>query len=298
MKTVITNIGLKRIIEVGNNGPKLTIKTVKIGSDIINPDSSITDVSGFVWEGNSSFIKYLVQDDNSFIFQISLDETIGDFAIGNIGLYLEDGTLFALTSFISKDQKIKTGSVPGNKKVYEIPIQLSGISTVLDVKYLLTADASIPVLANEILLPAVDKTTFSTYAILSFTNKNVPGFAIRTASGWSYVYGSVPGSTGNGSTYYKMFTKDAFKNQILSIPVTEHQLGTSPFLAYFQKAQSNKYINQNVDFSIDLDGNIEITVKELFDGRLLLCTPFTQSDLVITSQVNQILYGDVKEVTK
>ena len=298
MKTVITNNGLKKIIEVGSNGPKLSIKSLKIGSDIINPDSSITDVSGLVWQGDSSFIKYLIQDDNSFIFQITLDETVGDFSIGNIGLYLEDGTLFALTSFISKEQKIKTGTVPGNKKVYDIPIQLSGISTVLDVQYLMTADASIPVLSNETLLPTVDKTTFSTYAILSFTNKNVPGFAIRTASGWSYVYGSVPGSTGNGSTYYKTFTKDIFQNQIMSIPVTEHQLGTAPFLAYFQKAQSNKYINQNVDFSIDLKGNIEIKVNELFDGRLLLCTPFTQSDLIITNQVNDILYGDIKEVTK
>lgn len=296
MKTVITNNGLKKIIEVGSNGPKLSIKSLKIGSDIINPDSSITDVSGFVWQGDSSFIKYLIQDDNSFIFQITLDETVGDFSIGNIGLYLEDGTLFALTSFISKEQKIKTGTVPGNKKVYDIPIQLSGISTILDVQYLMTADASIPVLSNETLLPAVDKTTFSTYAILSFTNKNVPGFAIRTASGWSYVYGSVPGSTGNGSTYYKTFTKDIFQNQIMSIPATEHQLGTAPFLAYFQKAQSNKYINQNVDFSIDLKGNIEIKVNELFDGRLLLCTPFTQSDLIITNQVNDILYGDIKEV--
>ena len=69
MKTVITDAGISAAIQAGMRGPLVRVTSVKVGSAIILPDSSMTDVTDVVWSGNSSYIQYQIVDDRTFMFK-------------------------------------------------------------------------------------------------------------------------------------------------------------------------------------------------------------------------------------
>ena len=76
MLTTITDLGIAAALQAGLGGPEIRVNKVKIGSAIIQPNSSMTDVVDPVWEGNVDYIRYQVQDQRTFTFVISLDEEI------------------------------------------------------------------------------------------------------------------------------------------------------------------------------------------------------------------------------
>ena len=51
--TIITKVGLAAAARAGQYGPQIKITGVKIGSNLITPNSSMTDVSGLVWSGGA-----------------------------------------------------------------------------------------------------------------------------------------------------------------------------------------------------------------------------------------------------
>lgn len=120
MLTTITDLGIAAALQAGLGGPEIRVDKVKIGSAIIQPNSSMTDVVDPVWEGNVDYIRYQVQDQRTFTFVVSLDEEIGDFDIGNIGLFLDDGTMFSITTMVGKREKLP---IIHHKLVIELPLQ-------------------------------------------------------------------------------------------------------------------------------------------------------------------------------
>lgn len=305
MKTVITTEGFKKIILAGTIGPQIQVTKVKIGSKIIIPDSTMTDVADLVWEGDSTYIQYQVLSDDSFCYEITLDESVGDFAVGNIGLFLEDGTMFSLTAFIAQEQKYKTGSstgIAGNRKVYQIPMQFSGASTNLNTTYLVADEASLPVVPSENVLPPTNSSNYSCYVVLNNTARNLPCLALRTIEGWSYVYGvdAEPKSI----FYDKDFDPEDIIDGQISIPADVHNLGVKPFLTYVQRLNGSifKDVTSKVTFKTDLDGNVTIVFPEVFTGRLLIeaIKYFDQGGTVISPEWNSmsfVLQEDASEFT-
>ena len=188
MRTVITDAGISACIRAGMQGPLVKVSSVKIGSSIINPDASMSDVTNEVWAGDSSFIQYQIMDERTFLFKITLDESIGDFDIGNIGLFLDDGTMFAISTLISPERKIANNTPTiGNRKIIEIPIVLAGISGVLDVTLLVPDECSLPFVQTEETLPDYQLAPYSVYLVNYHTGLKCAALALRTPTGWKYV---------------------------------------------------------------------------------------------------------------
>ena len=197
--TAITKLGLRQAALAGMYGPQITITGVKIGSNLITASSDMTDVSGKVWEGGTDYIRYQVLNDSTVLFKITLTEDIGDFNIGNIGLYLDSGDLFAIVALPAVSEKIKNNppDVVGNRRIFNIPIVLSGIATITNLSVLIADEASIPVVANETYLPEPLVAPYSVYSVLQHTGFGAPVLAIRVDSNWWFV----PAQLSVGSGY-------------------------------------------------------------------------------------------------
>jgi len=187
MKTVITDNGIKSIIEASNEGPKITITSVKVGNTIINPTATMTDVTNQVWSGGSSYLQYLVVDNNTFMFRLTLDEGIGDFEVGNIGLFLENGDMFTITTLLGTETKSANSvSQNGNRKIYDIIIQLSQISEKIDVSILDSTATNLPTVQNEDDLPLSYVTGYNCYQVLYHTEMKSSCLAIKQDGTWVY----------------------------------------------------------------------------------------------------------------
>lgn len=189
MKTQITNVGIDALLNAGLNGPKISVTKVRIGSALITPSTSMTDVTDFVWEGGSEYIQYQVVDSRTFMFKITLDESIGDFLIGNVGLFMEDGTMLTITGLLTQVMKLQNNPPQvGNRHVFCIPITLSGVSGLINVSVIVPDECSIPFVQTERDLPPVNSAAYSVYEIMYHTILQVPCLAIRSMlSGWVYI---------------------------------------------------------------------------------------------------------------
>ena len=189
MKTQITNAGIDALLNAGLNGPKVNVTKVKIGSAVITPSATMTDVVDKVWEGGSEYIQYQVLDSRNFMFKITLDESVGDFKIGNIGLFLEDGTMFTITALLTQVAKLKNDPPQvGNRHIFAIPITLSGVSGLINVSVIIPDESSIPFVQTEADLPPVNNAAYSVYEVMYHSILQTPCLALRTLmSGWLYI---------------------------------------------------------------------------------------------------------------
>lgn len=188
MLTTITDLGIAAALQAGLGGPEIRVNKVKIGSAIIQPNSSMTDVVDPVWEGNVDYIRYQVQDQRTFTFVVSLDEEIGDFDIGNIGLFLDDGTMFSITTMVGKERKIANNPPQvGNRITLAVPIVLTGISGLIDLTIMVPDENSIPFLQTEAGLPPANTAPFSVYEIIYHTELKSRCLALRGPDGWQFV---------------------------------------------------------------------------------------------------------------
>lgn len=120
---VPTTVGIAAAAATHSGGPQVTVYKIKIGSDYgFTPNVGDTDIHGTLLYPTSGILGpsgyfVTINGDGTVTDNLSiiLDDTIGDFAMGNIGFYLPDDTLFALMSFDTARPKTKSvGSTAGN----------------------------------------------------------------------------------------------------------------------------------------------------------------------------------------
>lgn len=241
-QTLISQVGLSAAARAGLYGPQISITKVKIGKDLITPTTAMTDVSGVVWEGDTSFIKYQVLNESSVLFKITLDENVGDFDVGNIGLFLESGELFAIVALPSVSKKIKNNlpDVVGNRRIYNIPIVLSGIANIVNLSILVADEASIPVVANETLLPDPLIAPYSAYSVLMHSKFGTPVIALRVDSNWWFI----PAQLSEGSGY--QFAASSFDT--VDPPLVGECIRLDPESGLFKKADSTNLTNGYIGF--------------------------------------------------
>lgn len=104
----ITNAGLLAANQAQAGGPKINITTFKVGSAVnYSPQLTDTDLHGTVLF-SQAVNGYAVLSAHEVEYTLTLDDSVGDFQFGEIGIYLEDGTLFALASLTEMQTKTKT----------------------------------------------------------------------------------------------------------------------------------------------------------------------------------------------
>lgn len=187
-KTVITQAGIAAVIAAGSGGPAIKVAKVRFGSTLIDPLASMTDVDSFVYESTGAAIRYSIRDENSVNYRIILDETIGDFTIGNYALVLEDGTIFSITSLNSTLTKTATvGMVLGNRRIFNLPLVLSGLASISNFTLILADELSIPEVATQAVLPGAGAAPFNLYLVRQHTLfANRATLAAAVAGSWRY----------------------------------------------------------------------------------------------------------------
>jgi len=96
MKFQITSAGFAAAFAASNQGPEIRIGEFRIGAGVgYSPAVTDTALHGAeLFTGTPT--GYRVIDPNTCEFTIRMDETVGTWQFGEVGLYLLDGTLFAL----------------------------------------------------------------------------------------------------------------------------------------------------------------------------------------------------------
>src|SRR3990170_3753325 len=106
MNFVITNAGLLSANSANAGGPKINITTFKVGAAVAySPNISDTGLHGSILH-TAAPSSYNVLSATQIEYVLTMNDTLGDFSFGEIGLYLEDGTLFAISSLAQTQQKI------------------------------------------------------------------------------------------------------------------------------------------------------------------------------------------------
>lgn len=108
---VITDVGNAAASSASPKGPLIHITQFKV-SDAVNltPDGTETALPGNILHTGVVANYYVVAYDTIELI-LFMDATVGPFLFGSLGIYLEDGTLFALCSYDTLQQKARAVGV-------------------------------------------------------------------------------------------------------------------------------------------------------------------------------------------
>ncbi len=161
------------------------------------------------------------------MFLITLDETIGNFTIGNLGLYNTDGTLFCLVALDATTSKVATsGSTLGNRRVYECLVSFNNAATLMNLTTLTEYAYNLATVATELLLPSPVTPTYNVYLVQKHTILGIAVLALNYNSLWYYI----PTQLG-----------EAQVGGVVSIPPGMLATGVNPGDAVYYNPATNKF---------------------------------------------------------
>lgn len=108
MDYIVTKKGLSRAVELAGGKPGYVVKIAyyKIGSNAgFQADDTLLDIQGAEMHRGVP-IECIPVGDGRSQFTLFMDETVGTWQFGNIGLFLEDGTMYAIAAFKRPQWKI------------------------------------------------------------------------------------------------------------------------------------------------------------------------------------------------
>jgi hypothetical protein len=186
MTTQVTAAGISYAINAKNGtGPKINITYAKIGPVTTPPpvprDPSL-DIDDAVYITDSSVLQYAVIDANTVEFVVTLDESLGNFNVGRIGLFTDDDTLFSITAIDMDhpDNKFFTvGNLVGNRLTYSIYLAITNLPKLCNFTIPLLKLLTVPEVAQEIALPDPSHVTFNTFQVNKHSIARVPAIALR-----------------------------------------------------------------------------------------------------------------------
>jgi len=206
--TVITKAGINAANLAGLHGPKIEIGGVKIGDAIIAVNSDMTNtyinsvnstgnpvvITGNVFTGGQSLVTYQVLDTSTILFKVILDNSVGNFDIGNVGLFLVDGTLFSITGLSGKESKLKADiNTLGNRRIFNIIIHISGVTNLVNLNVMISDYAALPVVASDVILPSSNP-EFPVYLCQTHTVYLRPTLACWWEGNWYFIPVNRPGA--------------------------------------------------------------------------------------------------------
>lgn len=177
---VITNAGLAAANAATAGGPKIEITTYKVGAGVAyTPVIEDTALHGTILH-TAAPSNYSVLSANAVQYLLTMDDTIGNFSFGEIGLYLADGTLFALSALTQVQQKTATsGITPGNIIQIDARLNLSQVSAIISFPITTLVNGKIPEIASVDLLTTPVLSQANVYLVHSGDETGTPTLAIR-----------------------------------------------------------------------------------------------------------------------
>ena len=144
MKFIVTNAGLSAAQRAQANGYQISLNQFKVGS-AYNYTPATTDTALHGTTLHSGGISgFSVIDPNTVQYTCIMDQDVGTFNYGEIGLYLEDGTLFALAAQPRVTEKIRGGpGITGNRVAIEAQLKLTQAEAVFNFDVLQLSNAKL-----------------------------------------------------------------------------------------------------------------------------------------------------------
>ena len=144
MKFIVTNAGLSAAQRAQANGYQISLNQFKVGS-AYNYTPATTDTALHGTTLHSGGISgFSVIDPNTVQYTCIMDQDVGTFNYGEIGLYLEDGTLFALAAQPRVTEKIRGGpGSTGNRVAIEAQLKLTQAEAVFNFDVLQLSNAKL-----------------------------------------------------------------------------------------------------------------------------------------------------------
>lgn len=198
---ILLNAGLAEIVSdiAGSSNVKLNRYRIGRASGVLVPtdpnvpnvyplsDYDRTDVVDFEYEGNiglpgQGYIAATKISDNEVRFVLVLNETVGDFEIGNVMLYDDSGSGFIFGSLPTgiTVQKYKTvGTNPGNRVVINLTVAATNLAQINTLNILASCCECIPSVPTQVDLPLPGSTPYDVYIVQNHTEIMRPFIAFR-----------------------------------------------------------------------------------------------------------------------
>lgn len=146
MLFTIVNGGITAVNNAQGGGPAVDITTFKVGSSYnYTPATTDTALHGTALYSGTVY-DYSTAGTDTVTFVCVMDNTVGNFSFGEVGLYLSDGTLFALASLPNLQTKTKTDTanhVSGDTIKINAVCTLSGVVPTLNLTLVQATNAKI-----------------------------------------------------------------------------------------------------------------------------------------------------------
>jgi hypothetical protein len=190
MQSILLNSGKVALAKAIAEGKKLKIAAYRIGAaanfiptpDAINPNPTS------IYQGSSDFVSSSLINEDEIRYTITLLETVGQFNVGNVMLYLGEETSGApilipylwgvLPAPLPKYKQDGTKSV-GNRIVLNVIAKYTNVSEAFELKIIPPALASLPNVASEDDLPPPQLAVHQNYVIQNNTATGAPSLALR-----------------------------------------------------------------------------------------------------------------------
>ena len=121
----ITDVGIAAALNASSEGPWVRISSFKVGSSFnYTPSSTQTELKGTILHEGPP-IAYQVVDGTSCEFTLELNETVGTWQFGEIGIYMYSGELFAVGTLKRPQWKVAYPDTDFNTYRIKVRIYLS-----------------------------------------------------------------------------------------------------------------------------------------------------------------------------
>ncbi len=236
LQFVITNAGLQAVANAQGGGPAVNITSFQVGTAYnYSPTASMTSLQGTsLYSGLAT--GYSVDSLNQVTYILKMDQTVGTFNFGEVGLYLSSGTLFALASFASLQEKVAASSSnAGNLVTLVSRLLLTGIAPTISFTNVSLQNAILLEVSVPDGLPVPNAANSSNvYSVQSGDDTSRPIIAIRetAASQWGFNT-HVPYLSGTVSS-----VASTTQTNISAINATQFDFATNRFLVQFTSGQN------------------------------------------------------------
>lgn len=188
----ITNAGLAAafVSEADGYATKINITGFKIGSTHnVTPSGLETDVLGSTLHtGDLTDMTVTKVGTSTLVYKIRLDKTVGDFDIGNIGLFTDTGVLFALLVYPRTRPK-EQESLPdtaGNIIEIQLAVIYTNLAEAVDLSLTTNAESDLPTVTLFTDLPTPSTAAHSVYLVTNNSLVGGPSLAFTDGSAWYY----------------------------------------------------------------------------------------------------------------
>lgn len=219
-KTYVTANGRAKY-NAASVGTPISIASFRIGNRAsFVPADNATNVyltgGGVVYPGNISQMSHRLLSNGNVVVTITLDTSVGDFTVGNIGLFLSDNTLFSLTVLDAPENKREQNfpTENGDVRTYDIVFTISSNPGAINFSLTEAVYTTLPTVATQAGLPPTASAPYDTYKVSNHTAIGKPVIATidPDTNAWAYA------PTYDDITDLNDYVKSIKVSQVINVP--------------------------------------------------------------------------------